>query len=84
MQSAGDYQKFKELMRSKNEELHKQAMELLIEQGKAHPSPHSNSIEDNYEDSDLKEAIRYPLPASVQSIRYVNRPMIGSLIKVDH
>jgi len=61
VQSAGDYVKFKELMRNKNEDLHRQAMELLVEQGKAHPPPFAappNSVDESSDDRDLKEAIR--------------------------
>lgn len=69
MQSAGDYKRFKQLMRSKNEELDRQAMELLVGRGKAHPPPRSsrsNSIDESSDDYDLKEAIRY-LFSSCQS-----------------
>ena len=53
VQSAGDFEKFKQLMHNKNEELHYQALEML-DQSRGH----FNSIEDN-PDEDLKEAIRY-------------------------
>ena len=69
MQSAGDYVKFKELMRNKNEDLHRQAMELLVEQGKAHPPPFAappNSVDESSDDRDLKEAIRYRRQLSLE------------------
>ena len=55
MKSAGDYDVFKQMMRLKNEQLHCQALEAIM-QRKTDPSISNSVLE--YPDDDIEEAIR--------------------------
>lgn len=69
MQSAGDYDRFKVLMRSKNEQLHNEAVEML-RQKRNHPADGPPAIEnrssvDEFSEEDINEAIRQSLAEHV-------------------
>ncbi len=67
MQSAGDYDRFKVLMRSKNEQLHNEAVEML-RQKRNHSDGHAienRSSVDEFSEEDINEAIRQSLAEHV-------------------
>lgn len=67
VQSAGDYDRFKVLMRSKNEQLHNEALDML-RQKRNHPedlSIDNQSSNDEFSEEDINEAIRQSLAEHV-------------------
>jgi hypothetical protein len=68
VQSAGDYDRFKVLMRSKNEQLHNEAVEML-RQKRNHPDDgpaiENRSSVDEFSEEDINEAIRQSLAEHV-------------------
>lgn len=89
MQSAGDYNRFKLLMRTKNEQLHNEALEML-RQKRDNPdgSSNANRSESNEEfsEEDINEAIRQSLAehvaerkALVEEKREVDRALAVSV-----
>jgi hypothetical protein len=67
VQSAGDYDRFKVLMRSKNEQLHNEALDML-RQKRNHPEDPSidnQSSNDEFSEEDINEAIRQSLAEHV-------------------
>lgn len=66
VQSAGDYERFKVLMRSKNEQLHNEALDML-RQKRNHPNDSSidRSSNDEFSEEDINEAIRQSLAEHV-------------------
>lgn len=68
VQSAGDYDRFKLLMRSKNEQLHNEALDMLRQKrdqpGHLNMDDQNASI-DEFSEEDINEAIRQSLAEHV-------------------
>ncbi|KZS02995.1 Cilia- and flagella-associated protein 36 [Daphnia magna] len=89
VQSAGDYDRFKALMRSKNEQLHNEALEMLRRKRDhpGHPSIESrDASNDEFSEEDINEAIRQSMAehvaernAQVAERRDVDRALAASV-----
>ncbi|KAI9560801.1 hypothetical protein GHT06_011753 [Daphnia sinensis] len=89
VQSAGDYDRFKVLMRAKNEQLHNEAVEMLRRKRDhpGHPSIDSrNASNDEFSEEDINEAIRQSMAehvaernAQVAERRDVDRALAASV-----
>lgn len=81
MQSAGDFERFKLLMRTKNEQLHNEALEMLRERRQ-----NVKASSEEFSEEDINEAIRQSLAdhaaertAQVAEKREVDRAMAASI-----
>ena len=92
VQSAADYERFKSLMRNKNEQLHNEALEMLRQK---HGNPHHLSAEDEgnqetqhsdvFSDEDINEAIRWvPITHNIKFLKFNLKFIVTSQSLADH